>query len=144
MPTVYISYRAVASAPIHAFLEFFLPVLRTIFFQSLWLFSLITIVETMDSGERGMYLQTTTYYPKTFTFSFKGQNTLWKKCWLPAPSPFLTMLSGGIFLTLFHIILAFNDPEKEALRKHCGKMLVTSIFSFSCNFFIHPKKNFCF
>ena len=35
-------------------LEFFLTVLCTIFFQSHWLLSHITIVETMDSGERGM------------------------------------------------------------------------------------------
>ena len=39
---------------IHAFLEFFQPVLSTIFFPSHWLLSLITIVETNDSGERGM------------------------------------------------------------------------------------------
>ena len=41
-------------APIHAFLEFFLPVLCTILFPSSWLLSHINIVETMDSGERGM------------------------------------------------------------------------------------------
>ena len=43
-----------ASAPIHAFLEFFLPVLRTMFLASRWLLSHITIVETTESGERGM------------------------------------------------------------------------------------------
>ena len=42
-----------ANAPIHIFLEFFLPVLCTILFQSHWLLSYITIVETMDSGEGG-------------------------------------------------------------------------------------------
>ena len=51
---MYFSDIATASAPIHAFLEFFLPVLRTIFFPSRWLLSHITIVETTDSGERGM------------------------------------------------------------------------------------------
>ena len=50
----YFSYIAAASAPIHAFLQFFLPVLRTIFFPSHWLLSQITIVETTDNGERGM------------------------------------------------------------------------------------------
>ena len=44
----------VASAPIYAFLEFLKPVLRTIFFPSHWLLSHILIVETTDSGERGM------------------------------------------------------------------------------------------
>ena len=43
-----------ASAPIHAFLEFFLPVLCTIFFPSHWLLSDITIVETINRDERGM------------------------------------------------------------------------------------------
>ena len=42
----------VASAPNHAFLEFFQPVLHTIFFPRHWLLS--HIVETMDSSERGM------------------------------------------------------------------------------------------
>ena len=42
------------SAPIHAFLEFFHPVLCSVFFPSQWLLFQITIVETMDSGERGM------------------------------------------------------------------------------------------
>ena len=50
----YFSYIAAASAPIHAFLEFFLPVLRTILFPSHWLLFHITIDETTDSGERGM------------------------------------------------------------------------------------------
>ena len=40
--------------PIHAFLEFFLPVLSTIFFPSHWQLSYITIVKKLDSGERGM------------------------------------------------------------------------------------------
>ena len=42
------------SAPIHAFLGFFKPVLRTRFFQGQRLLSHITIVETTDSCERGM------------------------------------------------------------------------------------------
>ena len=52
----YISYIAVASAPIHTFLEFFLLVLHAIFFASQSLLSHITIIETMDSRERGMNL----------------------------------------------------------------------------------------
>ena len=43
-----------ASASIYAFLVFFKPVLRTMFFPSQWLLFHITIVETTDSGERGM------------------------------------------------------------------------------------------
>ena len=43
----------VASAPIHAFPDFFYPVLCTIFFPSHWMFSHITIVKTTDIGERG-------------------------------------------------------------------------------------------
>ena len=43
-----------ASAPTHACLEFFSPVLCTIFFPSHWQLCHITIVETMDGSERGM------------------------------------------------------------------------------------------
>ena len=50
----YFSYITAASAPIHAFLEFFLPVLCTIFVPSHWLLSHVTIVETMDSVEGGI------------------------------------------------------------------------------------------
>ena len=45
-----------AGAPIHAFLEFFQPVLCTIFFPNHWLLSNTTTVEITDSGERGMTL----------------------------------------------------------------------------------------
>ena len=45
---------AVTSAPINAFLEFFLPVPQTIFLRSHWLLSHITIVITIDSSERQM------------------------------------------------------------------------------------------
>ena len=50
----YFSYIEAVCAPIHAFLEFFTPLLRTIFFPSHWLPFHITIVETTDSGARGM------------------------------------------------------------------------------------------
>ena len=43
-----------ASAPIYAFPEVLLTVLRTIFFPRHWLLSDITIIKTMDSRERGM------------------------------------------------------------------------------------------
>ena len=42
------------TAPIHAFLEFLSSVLCTIFFSSHWLLSNISLIETMDSGERGI------------------------------------------------------------------------------------------
>ena len=51
---VFRSYPYSASALIHAFLDFFLPVLRTLFFPSHWLLSYINIVERMEGGERGM------------------------------------------------------------------------------------------
>ena len=47
-----IIYVAAACAPIHAFVSFILPVLRTILFPSYWLLSYKIIVETMHSGER--------------------------------------------------------------------------------------------
>ena len=50
----YFIYITVASAPIHAFLEFPYSVLCTIFFQSQWLPSLITIIEAMDNSKRGI------------------------------------------------------------------------------------------
>ena len=49
-----VSYTAAASAPTHASLELFLPVLWTIFFLNHWLLSYITNAERMDSAERGM------------------------------------------------------------------------------------------
>ena len=50
----YFSYTSGASSPMHAFLKFSGPVFKPIFFLSDWLLSLLTIVETMGSGERGM------------------------------------------------------------------------------------------
>ena len=44
----------VANAPFHAFLEFYQPVVSTIFIPSHWLLSHSTIVETTDSSERVM------------------------------------------------------------------------------------------
>ena len=49
----YFSKIAAASVPIRAFLKFYEPILRTVFFPSQWLLSLIIFVKTMDSGERG-------------------------------------------------------------------------------------------
>ena len=50
----YFHYIMVAIAPIHAFLEFFQPVPYTIFYLSKCLLFYLTIVETMDNGEREM------------------------------------------------------------------------------------------
>ena len=58
----YFSYIMAASVPINAYLEFFKPLFRTIFFPSHWLLSHITIVETTDSGERGMNPVTMTIF----------------------------------------------------------------------------------
>ena len=49
----YFSYATADSALSHTFLEFLLPVLSTKFFQSRWLLSYITIIETMESSDRG-------------------------------------------------------------------------------------------
>ena len=51
---LFFSYIAVAGAHIHAFLKFLQPALRTILFPIHWLLFHITIVETMDSDQRGM------------------------------------------------------------------------------------------
>ena len=48
------SYVTAASAPIHPFLEFFKPVLCTIFFPGYWLLSHITIAKTTKNGESGI------------------------------------------------------------------------------------------
>ena len=53
----YFSYIMAPSAPVNAFLELLLPLLRTIFFPSHWLLSHITIVETMVSHERSSILK---------------------------------------------------------------------------------------
>ena len=51
----YFGYIAAASAPVHAFLEIFLNLYSVQYsFPGHWLISHITIVEAMDSGERGM------------------------------------------------------------------------------------------
>ena len=47
-------YFTATSERIYAFLEFFKPVLLTVFFPSHWLFSQITFVETADNSEREM------------------------------------------------------------------------------------------
>ena len=49
-----ICYIMAVSAPIHAFLIFFSPVLSTISFSSHWLLSHITIAATTDSGQSRM------------------------------------------------------------------------------------------
>ena len=49
----YFSYIAAAGVPVHAFLGFFLPLLHTVFLQSNWLLFHISIIEAIDSGEKG-------------------------------------------------------------------------------------------
>ena len=64
-----------ASAPIHAFFEFFLPVLDTIFFPTYCLLSHTTIVKTTDSGERGMNpIETTIINPRKEYWPSQGSN----------------------------------------------------------------------
>ena len=48
------SYIVLAIAPVLMFLECLLPILCTEFFQSHWLLSLITFVERIMTGKRGM------------------------------------------------------------------------------------------
>ena len=57
--TVFNSISIILQQPVHLSVLFWsfltnAPVFRTIFFQSHWLISNITIVETTDSGEKGM------------------------------------------------------------------------------------------
>ena len=82
----FFSYIAAASAPIHAFLEFFEPVLCTIFFPSHRLFSHLKIVERMDSGERGMnFVAMTIINPRKEYWPSQGSNQV-------PPVPKSTML----------------------------------------------------
>ena len=99
-----------ASSSIHAFLEFFQPELCTIFFSSHWLLSHITIVETIDSGERGMNpAEMTIFNPQKKIFAepriepATSGSQVWyatnwarhcgnrRKCWQLAFSPFPKM-----------------------------------------------------
>ena len=52
-----------------------------------------------------------------------------------------------LYLTLYHTITTFNDPEKEAFWKHCGKRRKCwwpAFSPFPTMFSTNPKKNFCF
>ena len=137
----YFSYIAAASAPIHAFMDFFKPVLRKILFPSLWLLSRITIVEKMDSGERGINLVAMTiidprkeYWPsqgwnhrlpvlKSATqltalwgSAHKNENGSELTCRVTTPSSLydITVLESGrtgMLLLNFHVILGLGLPH---------------------------------
>ena len=62
-----------ASAPIHAFPGVHLA--STIFFPSHWLLSHITIVETMDRGERGMNPVAMTIFSPRKEYWLSGERT---------------------------------------------------------------------
>ena len=54
---------------------------------------------------------------------------------------------GMSYLTLFHTILTFNNPEKEAFWKALWvkeKILLTSVFSFSHSVFYSFQQEFLF
>ena len=70
-----------AYAPIHDFCKFFSPVIHTIFFPSQWLPSHITIVETMDIGERGMNPVARTIINSDFTRKQPREKSLLKTLW---------------------------------------------------------------
>ena len=93
-----------ASAPTHAFLKFFKLVLRTIFFPSNWLLSHIIIVETTDSGERGMN-------PVAMTII-----NPWKECWLNQGS-----ISDLLFSSPQCYQLSYGSRRKtlEKIKKKC-------------------------
>ena len=112
-----------ASAPIHAFLEFFKPVPCTTFFPSYWQLSHITIVETMDSGESGMNPVALTiidhrkeYWPsrgsnqrpvlKSATLqTAMGLGNEPKKAWSAIEKIFVTCISSfSMFSTFFYLI----------------------------------------
>ena len=116
----YFNYMAAESAPIHSFLKFFLPLLRTIFFPSHCLLSHITIVETTDSGERGMnpVAMTIINHQSSENICLAGYRT----SNFLLSSPQLYRLSYRARLTEWKTSL-----EKEKM--------VTSIFFFSYNVF---------
>ena len=52
----------------------------------------------------------------------------------------------GCFLTLYHTIPSFNNPEKDAFSKHCGKgrkCWYPAFPPFRTMFSTHPQENFC-
>ena len=63
-----------ASATIHAFLEFFLLVLRITLSPSHWLLSNITTVETMESGKGRMNIVATTVINQKEYWPSRGSN----------------------------------------------------------------------
>ena len=97
----YFSYIPAASAPVHAFLEFFLPVLSTIFSPSHWLLSHITIVQTMDSSEREMT-------PVTMT-NIKPQKGYWPSWGLNQRPPVLR--SAPLLIELWGSADHFGFPK---------------------------------
>ena len=122
----------VASTIIHAFLEFFTPVLHTIFFSSHRMLSHITIVKVMDSCKREMnpVQMTVNHSLKKKNWPSWGSNqkpTFLKSSKLP------TELKVLGFLTLYHTYPEKNKAFENIVGKE--KTLVTSIFSFSHNVF---------
>ena len=99
------------NAPIHAFLEFFQPVLSILFFPSHWLVSNRTIVKTMDSSDGGMN-------PVTMTII-----NPWKEYWPSrglnqqplVSSPHCYRLSYGALSN--PVAMTISNPQKRILAK---------------------------
>ena len=114
----YFSHIVVVSAPIHAFLEFFLPLLHTIFCPSHWLLYSIAIVETMNSCERGMN-------PVTMTIIHP-----WKEYWQSRglnqrPS----VLKWCMLLTELKVSAKFNPfPNKPWFSCVCSTSLLKTLW----------------
>ena len=133
------SYIAAASAPIHAFLEFLLPVPHIIFFPSHLLLFHITIVETTDSGERGMnHVEMTIINPRDENWPSSGSNQrppVLKSTTLPAMGLGWTNRGARIrschllrsvvaillIVEIFLVLIFFSPLEHNVLRVsyHC-------------------------
>ena len=84
---------------------------NTIFFPSHRLLSHITIVNTMDCGERGMNpVAMTSISPRKEYWQSLGSNQ--------QPS---VHKSGEEFILIYHTIKSFNDPNREPCRNIVGK-----------------------
>ena len=116
----YFSYIVATTAPIHVFLEFFLPGFYTIFFPSQWLLSHNTIVKTTDSGEKGIN-------PVTMTI-IDILREYWSSPGIEPPTSCFQVL----YATNWAMGLGWMTLRKSILKIMWEKerILITSIFSF--------------
>ena len=126
-----------ASVHFHAF---FLPVLHTIFFLSHWLLSHVTIAETMDSDERGIYRSDYYQFLERIFVELLFSSSVPYRLSYGARHQGLRLVGKGCIV----------DESKYAISwlRIRGKHNLYSgeVFSVSVNFVnasIHAKTNFC-